>query len=268
MRLDDARGRPGVVGVGACPAIDHARRRRQRRHRVLRLHEHDLVAAGLELASSSGAASAVACWKSCISTMPLPCFFKLRHHRLDDLLGLAHLEVEGVHVGREDGDVALAEIGDQLRRMPQRREAEERRGRSADRPVHGADALLDLVLGLLDILGDTDSWPRSWCDQVWVPIVMPAAATCLRMSGARSRAGRSGRRSPWCSCAASAASTAGVLCGHGPSSKVSTTSPLAQEVVLLEVLEAEAGPPVVSISTMRATPSAFGLPQVGAALRR
>src|SRR5207244_2057080 len=46
------------------------------------------------------------------------------HHRLPDLFGLAHLEVEGVHVGREDADVALAEILDQLRRLPQHREAE------------------------------------------------------------------------------------------------------------------------------------------------
>ena len=75
--------------------------------------------------------SAVACWKSCISTMPLPCFLSLSMHRLDDLLGLAHLEVERVHVGGEDRNVALAEIGDEFGRMLQRRETEERRDPAA-----------------------------------------------------------------------------------------------------------------------------------------
>ena len=74
---------------------------------------------------------------------------QLGHHRLPDLLGLAHLEVEGVEVGREDGDVALAQVVDEFLRLPQRREAEERRGRTADGPAHGADALLDLVLGIV-----------------------------------------------------------------------------------------------------------------------
>src|SRR5262249_55520969 len=41
---------------------------------------------------------------------------------------------------------ALAEILDELRRLAQRREAEVGRGRTAGRPVHGANALLNLVL--------------------------------------------------------------------------------------------------------------------------
>src|SRR4029450_11768409 len=61
-------------------------------------------------------------------------------------------------------------------------------------------------------------------------------------------------------CAASAASTAGVFLGHGPSSKVSTTSPSRRKSWVLKCSKPKPGPPVVSISTVRKTPSAFGLP--------
>src|SRR5262249_31593811 len=71
------------------------------------------------------------------------------HHRLPDLLGLAHFEVEGIHVSGEDRDVALTEIVDELLRLPQHWEAEIGCRRPADRPAHGADALLDLVLGVV-----------------------------------------------------------------------------------------------------------------------
>jgi hypothetical protein len=43
----------------------------------------------------------------------------------------------------------LAEIVDELLRLPQRREAEIGRSRSANRPVYGTDAHLDLVLGVV-----------------------------------------------------------------------------------------------------------------------
>src|SRR5437016_5978727 len=43
----------------------------------------------------------------------------------------------------------LAEIVDELLRLPQRWEAEIGRSRSANRPVHGTDAHLDLVLGVV-----------------------------------------------------------------------------------------------------------------------
>ena len=47
-------------------------------------------------------------------------------------------------------DVAGAEIGHHLRRMLQRREAEERRRRlAAQRPFHGAESLFDFILALL-----------------------------------------------------------------------------------------------------------------------
>src|SRR5262245_66614562 len=59
---------------------------------------------------------------------------------------------------------------------------------------------------------------------------------------------------------ARAASTAGVLLGHGPSSKVSTTSPDLRKSWLLKCSKPKPGPPVVSICTVRARPSASGLP--------
>src|SRR5256885_792043 len=61
-------------------------------------------------------------------------------------------------------------------------------------------------------------------------------------------------------CACSAASTAGVFLGHGPSSKVSTTSPSRRKSWVLKCSKPKPGPPVVSISTTRDMPSAFGLP--------
>src|SRR5262249_60767351 len=60
-------------------------------------------------------------------------------------------------------------------------------------------------------------------------------------------------------CAASAASTAGVFFGQGPSSKVSTTSPSRRKSWLLKCSKPKPGPPVVSISTTRATPKALEL---------
>jgi len=60
-------------------------------------------------------------------------------------------------------------------------------------------------------------------------------------------------------CAASAASTAGVFFGQGPSSKVSTTSPSRRKSWLLKCSNPKPGPPVVSISTTREIPKALGL---------
>src|SRR5689334_9437660 len=60
---------------------------------------------------------------------------------------------------------------------------------------------------------------------------------------------------------ASAFSTAGVLLSQGPSSKVSTTSFSLRKSSSLKCSKPKPGPPVVSISTVRATPSAFGLVQ-------
>src|ERR1700754_2908901 len=64
---------------------------------------------------------------------------------------------------------------------------------------------------------------------------------------------------------ASAFNTAGVLTGHGPSSKVSTTSLSRRKSSVLKCSKPKPGPPVVSISTVRPTPSAFGLVQAARA---
>jgi len=75
---------------------------------------------------------------------------QLRHDRLHHLFGLAHLEVERVHVRGDDRNVAFAEVGDHFGRVLQSRKAEERRHRSAfERPMHGADALFNFGLGVL-----------------------------------------------------------------------------------------------------------------------
>src|ERR1700712_2779232 len=64
---------------------------------------------------------------------------------------------------------------------------------------------------------------------------------------------------------ASALSTAGVLTGQGPSSNVSTTSLSRRKSSCLKCSKPNPGPPVVSISTTRAIPSAFGLAQAALA---
>src|SRR5947207_6933609 len=60
-------------------------------------------------------------------------------------------------------------------------------------------------------------------------------------------------------------STDGVLPSHGPSSKVSTTSFSFRKSSSLKCSKPKPGPPVVSISTVRPTPSAFGLLQAARA---
>src|SRR5262245_20674852 len=59
---------------------------------------------------------------------------------------------------------------------------------------------------------------------------------------------------------ARAASTATVFFGQGPSSNVRTTSPSRRKSCVLKCSNPKPGPPVVSISTVRETPRAFGLP--------
>src|SRR4051812_3715400 len=97
-------------------------------------------------------------------------------------------------------------------------------------------------------------------------MVWPAAATCLRISGCHVACLPIGKNTALVHCAASAARTAGVLRGQGPSSKVSTTSPGRRKSWLLRCSKPKPGPPVVSTSTTRDTPSASGLAQLDAAL--
>src|SRR5258708_1113687 len=107
-----------------------------------------------------------------------------------------------------------------------------------------------------------DFFARLACDQVCEPMVWPAATTCLRISGCQLACLPIGKKVAFTHCAASAASTAGVLPGHGPSSNVSTTSPGSRKSCALNCSLPKPGPLVVSISTVRATPSAPGFLQL------
>src|SRR5260221_2503871 len=62
---------------------------------------------------------------------------------------------------------------------------------------------------------------------------------------------------------ASVLSTDGVLTGHGPSSNVSTTYLSHRKSICLKCSKPNPGPPVVSISTMRAIPIASGFAHGG-----
>src|SRR5262245_61007294 len=106
----------------------------------------------------------------------------------------------------------------------------------------------------------TDFFDRSVCDQVWLPTAWPAATTCFMMPGSHMECLPIGKKIARVQCAASAASTAGVWRGQGPSSNVSTTSPGCRKSWLLKCSKPKPGPPRVSTSTTRATPSALGLP--------
>src|SRR5260221_11752154 len=88
----------------------------------------------------------------------------------------------------------------------------------------------------------------------------PAAATCLRIPGSYVACSPIGKKIALVQCAASAASTACVFFGQGPSSNVSTTSPSRRKSWLLKCSNPKPGPPVVSISTTRLIPRALGLP--------
>ena len=83
----------------------------------------------------------------------MPCFSSFLITEFDHLLRLAHLEIEGVDVGREGRDVALGKVAQQRRRVLEVREAEERREWSGDRRMQSTDPHLDLLLGLLDVAG-------------------------------------------------------------------------------------------------------------------
>src|SRR3954454_10326171 len=74
-----------------------------------------------------------------------------------------------------------------------------------------------------------------------------------------------GKKTPVVHSSASVFNTDGVLTGHGPSSNVSTTSLSRRKSRSLKCSKPKPGPPVVSISTVRPTPSALGLLQGGRA---
>src|SRR5258708_1554522 len=148
-RAHDARGRAAGARRALHLLQDRLIVRGNRRHRKLRLHEYNLVAPGLEIVEQVHRGLGRRMLEIVQQHDAFAMLLQLFHHRLPDLLGLAHFEVEGIHVGGENGDVALAEIVDELLWLPQSREAEIGHSRSADRPVHGTDAHLDLVLGVV-----------------------------------------------------------------------------------------------------------------------
>jgi hypothetical protein len=104
---------------------------------------------------------------------------------------------------------------------------------------------------------------KSLCDQVWLPIVLPAAATCLAISGCHTACSPISKNVALRQLSASALSTAGVLSGQGPSSKVSTTSLSRRKSYCLKCSKPKPGPPVVSISTMRDSPKPPGWSHAG-----
>src|ERR1700688_2463094 len=105
---------------------------------------------------------------------------------------------------------------------------------------------------------------KSLCDQVWLPTVMPAAATIFDMSGRQLACSPISKNVALTHMSVNALITIGVFSGHGPSSKVSTTSLSRRKSYCLKCSLPKAGPPVVSISTVRARPMPSGLSQVGA----
>src|SRR3984957_6895889 len=88
---------------------------------------------------------------------------------------------------------------------------------------------------------------------------MPAAINVLVISGRHVACSPISKNVALTQLSVSALSTIGVFSGHGPSSKVSTTSLSRRKSYCLKCSVPKAGPPVVSICTMRDSPSAFGL---------
>ena len=144
--------------------------------------------------------------------------------------------------------------------MLELREAEERRRVGAERPFHRAETLLDLVLGLCSVI----FLPfRLTCDQVCVPTVWPCGqhlAQDLRMIG-----GVLADREE---------QALGAFVGERLQHRGRVVRPRdrrrrsarppcrLRKSNCLKCSKPKPGPPVVSISTTRETPSAFGLAQV------
>jgi hypothetical protein len=130
--------------------------------------------------------------------------------------------------------------------------------------MHRAVAHLDFLLGLFEMLG-VGVRARSLCDQVCVPTVIPASITCLVISGCQVACSPISKKVAFRHSSVSALSTAGVL-GQGPSSKVKTTSLSWRKSYCLKCWKPKPGPPVVSISTIRARPMPPGLSHCGMVL--
>ena len=148
-------------------------------------------------AAASAGLRAVCFWKSCIRMMPLPSLSSLVITVSMILSGRGDLRSRMESTSQENiATLRGAEIVAIRRIVLQLREAEERRRRGAERDLHGAKALLDLVLGLL--LGhllavEIDVRPGVRADRV-----AGGAAPGGGFPDDRSRACRSRRTRPWC----------------------------------------------------------------------
>src|SRR5262249_2125080 len=98
------------------------------------------------------------------------------------------------------------------------------------------------------------------------PTVIPAAATSRDISGRQVACWPISKKVALMQLSLSAFNTIGLFSGQGPSSQVNTTSLSRRKSYCLKCSVPNAGPPVVSISTMRERPMASGLLQVGMAL--
>src|SRR5262245_45781345 len=93
-RADDTRGRPVADGWQLLVLEDQLVIGRDRLHGILRLHEDDLVAAGLEVVEQVGRSGGGCLLEVVHQNDALAELLELCRHRLPYLFRLAHLEVE------------------------------------------------------------------------------------------------------------------------------------------------------------------------------
>src|SRR6266480_839194 len=186
--------------------------------------------------------------------MPLPCFSSLP---ITDLMTCSGLRMVKSNESMSVEKIAMLRSPRYLTISGGCRSAGNRKNGAVGPPTAMCTALAPISISRM--ASSLDFFDRSACDQVWVPIEWPAAATCLRIPGSQVACLPIGKKTALVQCEASAASTAGVFFGHGPSSNVSTTSLARRKSCSLKCSKPKPGPPVVSISTMREMPSALGL---------
>ena len=115
--FDHARGRLLAHGRQLRFRLNHFVIVRKRRNRALRLHVDDRVAAGLEVGENLRKPMRGRLLEVVHEQNALAVFFELGIDRGNHLLGLAHFEVERIHVGREHRDIASPRYFTVLRMM-------------------------------------------------------------------------------------------------------------------------------------------------------
>src|SRR5262249_22706776 len=199
---------------------------------------HDLVSAILELLEEVRRGLCGRLLEVVHQDNALPVLLELLHDRCDDLFGFAHLEVERIHVGGENANIAFAKIFDQFGRVAQGREAEERPNRLvAQRYANRSNALLNLVLAVLFVeLGKVLVRPGMRADRV--------ASGCHLLQNFPMPAGM---LADWTENRLGALIGEGLehgRCVAGPWAIIEGQDDLmiAQKIISLEMLETEAGP--------------------------